>query len=121
MSKILVMIFGLSMGTVVTNAAEGDTQPKPNPNPPRAIRKLPEQFQKYDKNGNGKLDKEELADIQKDRQAEALKKYDKNGDGTLDDTEKMAKTADRRKELEELSKKRQAEVDKMEKEREQKK
>lgn len=109
------------MGAVVANAAEGDTQPKPNPNPPSAVRKLPEQFQKYDKNGNGRLDKEETAEIQKDRQAEALKKYDKNGDGTLDDAEKKAMIEDRRKERDELIKKRQAEVDKREKEREQKK
>jgi len=119
MEKLLVMILGMSIGIVATNAAEGDPKPKPN-TPPAVVRKLPESLQKYDTNGNGKLDKEEVAVLQKERQEEALKKYDKDGNGQLDDAEKKVLSEDRRKERDEMIKKRQAEVDKMEKEREKK-
>lgn len=119
MKKLLAMILGLSLTAMMASAAEGD--PKPNPAPPTARPKLPEWAQKYDKNGDGKIDKEESVTLRKERDAEMLKKYDKDGDGKLDDTERKAMTEDRRKEREEMIKKRQAEVDKQEKQREEKK
>ena len=43
-----------------------------------------------------------------DRQAEMLKKYDKNGDGKIDETERQTMMEERKKERDEMIKKRQA-------------
>ena len=43
---------------------------------------------KFDTNNDGKLDKDEIAAIEKD--ADLMKQYDKNSDGKIDDTEKAA-------------------------------
>ena len=99
------MILGLSLNTLLTQAADEDTKPTPTP-------ALPESVKKYDKNGDGKIDKEEQAAMQKARQAEYLKKYDKNGDGKIDEAERQAIIEERKKEREEVIKKRQAELGK---------
>ena len=52
---------------------------------------------KYDKNGDGKIDKEERAAIRKDMQARRqafINKYDKDGDGRLNPEEAKAATQD---------------------------
>ena len=71
-----------------------------------------ELYKKYDVNGNGKLDPEEIASIKKDREAETLKKYDKNGNGKLDDDEKAAQLEDQKKRREEMIARRKAELEK---------
>ena len=100
-----MMILGLSLNTLLAQAADEDTKPKPPP-------ALPDSVKKYDKNGDGKIDKEEQAAMQKDRQAEFLKKYDKNGDGKIDEAERQAIQEERKKERAEIIKKRQAELGK---------
>jgi len=90
MKTLLTIILGLSLGGLLAQAADGEAKPKPAP-------ALPDWVKKYDKNGDGKLDQEERAALQKDRQAEMLKKYDKNGDGKLDKEERAALNADKKK------------------------
>ena len=107
MKTLLTIILGLGLGSLLTHAAEGEAKPKPAP-------ALPDSVKKYDKNGDGKLDQEERAALQKDRQAEMLKKYDKDGDGKLDEAERKAMAEDRRKERDEAIAKRQAEQKKPE-------
>jgi len=63
----------------------------------KADRPRSKTLEKYDKNGNGKLDDDELEQLKKDRQAELLKKYDKNGDGKLDKSERDAAVAEGKK------------------------
>jgi Ca2+-binding EF-hand superfamily protein len=107
MKKTLMTILGLSLGGLLAQAADGEAKPKPAP-------ALPELLKKYDKNGDGKLDQEERAALQKDRQAEMMKKYDKNGDGKIDEEERKAMLEDRRKQRDEALAKRQAEQKKLE-------
>lgn len=125
MKTPLVLSLVLTLGTGLVVAAEGDKKPAPpavpaapaapaapgapTP-PPAAAPKLPEALQKYDKNGDGKLDETERRDFQKERQSEMMKKYDKNGDGKLDETERQALIEDRKKERDEMIKKRQGEI-----------
>lgn len=66
-------------------------------------------LKKYDKNGNGKLDQEEIVAMQKDRQDELLKKYDKNGNGKMDEDEREAYRADMKKQRDEMMNKQKAE------------
>jgi len=105
--KTLLTILGLSLGGLLAQAADGETKPPPAPG-------LAELLKKYDKNGDGKLDQEERAALQKDRQAEMIKKYDKNGDGKIDEEERKAMLEDRRKQRDEFLSKRQAELKKVE-------
>jgi hypothetical protein len=114
MKTLLTTILGLSLGGLLAQAADGEAKPKPPP-------ALPDWVKKYDKNGDGKLDQEERAALQKDRQAEMLKKYDKNGDGKLDEAERKAMAEERRKERDEAIAKRQAEQKKPEEKKEEKK
>ncbi len=114
MKPLLTIILGLGLSGLLAQAAEGEAKPKPAPT-------LPDWVKKYDKNGDGKLDQEERAALQKDRQDEMLKKYDKNGDGKLDDSERQAMMAERRKERDEAIAKRQAEQKKQEEKKEEKK
>jgi hypothetical protein len=61
--------------------------------------KGPDVFARYDTNGNGKLDPDEIEAIKKAFDTDPdLKKYDTNGDGKLDDNEIAAiKPADHKK------------------------
>ena len=52
-------------------------------------------LRKYDANGDGQLDANERAAMQRDRAAR-LKQYDANGDGKLDPTERAKMRADRK-------------------------
>lgn len=72
----------------------------------------PEVLKKYDKNGNGRLDQDELVVMKKDRETELLKKYDKNSNGKLDEDERAAYRADMKKQQEEMLDKRQVELGK---------
>jgi len=107
MKTVLTIILGLGLGSLLAQGAEGEPKPKPAP-------VLPDWVKKYDKNGDGKLDQEERAALQKDRQDEMLKKYDKNADGKLDEAERKAMAEERRKERDEAIAKRQAEQKKPE-------
>ena len=119
MKKMLAMTLALSLGGLIAGAAEGENKPKPvipAPGaPPAGVSRIPEAYKKYDKNGDGKLDEEERKPLQMERQALAkqrqedlLKKYDKNTDGQLDEAEKKVMLEDRKKERDEMLKKRQA-------------
>lgn len=71
----------------------------------RGERKLPpEILEKFDKNGDGKLDEEErkaareaMAEMRANREKEMLAKYDKNGDGKLDGEERKIMRENMRK------------------------
>jgi len=80
---LLGLIFGLS--ATFTQADDGDK--KPQQNPAKNVSR-DDIIKKYDKNGDGKLDKDEREAARKERQAERLKKYDKNGNGKLDEDER---------------------------------
>lgn len=49
-----------------------------------------EMLKKYDKDGDGKLSEAELKTARDERQAEMLKKFDKDGDGKISDEERQA-------------------------------
>jgi len=115
MKMTLTTLLGLALSSLLAQAAEGDPKPKPAPVA------LPDWVKKYDKNGDGKLDPEERAALQKDHQAEMLKKYDKNGDGKLDEAERKAFAEERRKDRDEAIAKRQAELKKQEEKKDEKK
>src|SRR5262245_36648926 len=90
-TTILALSLSLSLSGFLAAAADGDPKPA---EPTARIDPL----KKYDKNGDGKLDPEEKAAIQKDREAmrkeymaQLLKKYDKNGNGKLDEDEQQAR------------------------------
>ena len=92
MKKILLIALTLSITGVLTFAADGDKKETPKRENPRA-----KMLEKYDKNGDGKLDAGEREAWRKDREAEVTKKYDKNGDGKLDPSEREAAREERRK------------------------
>jgi hypothetical protein len=111
---LLIIALSLSWGTFLARAADADAKTT-NASPTRV-----DPLKKYDKNGDGKLDDKEKAELQKDREAarkeymaQLLKKYDKNGNGKLDEDELAARREDLRKE-------REAELAKRENERKQK-
>lgn len=110
MKTVLTIVLGLGLGGLFAQAAEGEPKPKLAP-------ALPDWVKKYDKNGDGKLDPDERAALQKDRQEEMLKKYDKNGDGKVDEAERKAMAEERRKERDEAIAKRQAEQQKKQEEK----
>lgn len=73
---------------------EGKRKGKGGPRP------LPKEVvEKFDKDGDGKLNKEERKSAMEARKAEALTKYDKDGDGKLSEDERKAATADRKAEF----------------------
>ena len=94
-----------------TPAAPG--LPPPAQANPALAQRREEMMKKYDKNGDGKLDQEELAAMRKDRESDLLKKYDKNGNGKLDDDEREVYRADMKKQREELLNKRNADREKV--------
>lgn len=111
MKTSLVLTLALSLTAFVAGAADGEKKPTQTP-PPAGGAKLPEALKKYDKNGDGKLDEEERKAFQKERQADLMKKYDTNNDGKLDEKERQALIEDRKKEREEMIKKRQVDIGK---------
>ena len=66
--------------------------------PPRGgARQIPKEIlEKFDKNGDGKLDEDERKEAQRARRAEFLKKYDKDGDGELSEEERKEAMKGRR-------------------------
>jgi Ca2+-binding EF-hand superfamily protein len=96
MKKILLIALSLSLTGVLAFAADGEKKGTPKRENPRD-----KMLEKYDKNGDGKLDASEREAWRKDREAEVIKKYDKNGDGKLDQSEREAARAERRKTEEE--------------------
>ena len=74
-------------GTVIAESAEGERPPFFQPD----YRKL---YKEYDKDGDGKMSREEYRDLAAAVQAEKkrweLEHYDTNGDGTVDDGERKA-------------------------------
>jgi hypothetical protein len=96
MKKILLIALTLSITGVLAFAADGEKKETPKRENPRA-----KMLEKYDKNGDGKLDAGEREAWRKDREAEVTKKYDKNGDGKLDQSEREAAREERRKIAEE--------------------
>jgi hypothetical protein len=74
---------------------------------PRPPHKLPpEIIEKFDKDGDGKLNEEEHAaakaargEMEADRKKEMLAKFDKDGDGTLNEEEKMAAREEMKKKM----------------------
>ncbi len=118
MKKMLLITLGLSLSGLLARAADGETKPAAPGSREEIIR---ETIKKYDKNGDGKLDQEERAAMQKDRQAEAIKKYDKNGDGKLDESELQARREDMRKQRDEAIARRQGEQKPKEEKKEDKK
>lgn len=91
MKKTLVIALSLGLTGVFAFAADGEKKAEKRENPRAKM------IEKYDKNGDGKLDQSEREAWRKDREAETTKKYDKNGDGKLDQSEREAARAERRK------------------------
>src|SRR5215212_55783 len=93
MKKSLVIALTLCVASLVAFAADGEKKDKKADKPRAKV------LEKYDKNGNGKLDDDEREAMRKERRSEngaaALKKLDKNGDGKLDAGEREAAKADR--------------------------
>ena len=136
MKTILTLTLSLSLfsplGAIVTRAADqAPAKPAVPPVPPvpavppaapsnpisaerraEMMQKQAEMLKNYDKNGNGKLEQEEIVLMQKDRQDELLKKYDKNANGKMDDDEREAYRGDMRKQREEMLNKRRGELGK---------
>ena len=90
---ILAVALGLALlaGTraVRADGEKGGARRRPGP-PPGLRAKL---LEKFDKDGDGKLNKEEREALRaemKERHAKALKEFDKDGDGKLDKEERKA-------------------------------
>ena len=107
----------------VEDVAEVFAQALQVPAPPASptAPNLPEQYKKYDKNGNGRLDQDEIDALRKERQADVLKKYDKNSNGKLDEDEMNAYREDQKKRTEETRAKRKAELEKQQQGKDEKK
>ena len=74
------------------------------PRPPHKL--LPEIIEKFDKDGDGKLNEEEHAavkaargEMEADRKKEMIAKFDKDGDGTLNEEEKTAAREEMKKKM----------------------
>jgi hypothetical protein len=83
MKRVLVVALGLALAGLVLHAAEdkkGQAEPKKAP-------PLAKGLEKYDKNGDGKLDTAERETMRESRRKEFMAKWDKNGDGKLDEQE----------------------------------
>lgn len=90
-----VGLLGLAFGLIASSAlrAEGTEKKADKPIPPGVLKK-------FDKDGDGKLNDEEMAAWKSARESEKkamLEKYDTNKDGKLDDAEKAAMKADKDK------------------------
>ena len=111
---ILTIVLGLTVnGLATAYAADADPKLVKPANPPA---NAADPLKKYDKNGDGKLDDKEKAELHKDLEAQRkqamadlLKKYDKNGNGKWDEDERLARQEDLRKEREAQLAKRQSE------------
>ena len=94
MSRVLAIALGLGLSGFSLQAADN---PKPESDPKGQAIPARKGWEKYDKNGDGKLDesereamKEVLAKDREARRKEFIAKYDKNKDGKLDEDELKA-------------------------------
>ncbi len=127
--KAAFLTLGLLSATLITGSATAQTEMPPKDDKPAATGqgamnqpKRQELLKKYDKNGDGKLDDDELADaraemrkegsgtaVRAERQKKLLKEFDKNGDGKLDDAER-AQAEKKIQQFREDAEKRRAEI-----------
>ena len=87
MKRILpsLLVAAVLCGISTLNASAADKTEKKKA---RADAALNAALKKFDKNNDGKLDADELAELTKD--SEQLKRFDKNANGKIDDDEKAA-------------------------------
>lgn len=93
LTSAIVALATCALATAEPPKGEG----KKRPEGPRQVPK--EILEKFDKDGDGKLSKEERQAAMEARKAEMLKKYDKDGDGKLSKEEREAIAADRKAEF----------------------
>lgn len=93
MKRVLAIAFGIVLPSLVLQAAED----KPAPEGPKKISTLTKGLEKYDKNGDGKLDNGEREAMRTARKKEFMDKWDKNQDGKLDEAELKAFREDQQK------------------------
>ncbi len=87
--KIIEMMIGTALFATCTLAqAEEQTKRPPHKLPPELLAK-------FDKDGDGKLSKEERVALKQERKAKILAKFDQDGDGTLSDAERAIMTEKR--------------------------
>ncbi len=80
---------GILVGTCTFAVAQDE--PKRPERPERPAREIPaEVLEKFDKDGDGKISREEHKAMGEERQKEMLSKFDKDGDGKLSDEERTA-------------------------------
>ncbi|MCU0796274.1 MAG: EF-hand domain-containing protein [Akkermansiaceae bacterium] len=114
-TRIITALALLAGSSICASAQDGD-RPK---GPPHGGRQLPpEVIEKFDADGDGKLNQEErkaamqaLRERMEKRREEMLAKYDKDGDGKLNEEERATMQADMKAKHEELLKKYDADGD----------
>lgn len=74
------------VASILSLAGTGFAEEAPTPKQPRQV--PPEIAAKFDKDGDGKLNKEEKQTMRKEMNKKALEHFDHNRDGTLDEDEK---------------------------------
>ena len=94
MKKTTLLALGALIASSLLASAQDDKPKRPGP-PGGGLPLTPELIAKFDKDGDGKLSKEE----RQAARAEHLAKYDKDGDGNLSDEEKAVAKADHEKAL----------------------
>ena len=108
MKRVFAIALGLGLGGFYLQAADN---PKPQGDTKGQTIPIRKGWEKYDKNGDGKLDeserdamKETLAKDREARRKEFIAKYDKNKDGKLDGDELKAYREEQRQRLLERAK-----------------
>ena len=101
MKTIELITCGVFFATcTLVSAKEKPTRP---PGPPREV--PAEVLAKFDKDGDGKLSKEEREAMREERKAKMLEKFDADGDGKLSDAERETMREAMKAKREELLKK----------------
>lgn len=95
----------ITCGALFATCTLVSAEDKPNkpPGPPREV--PAEVLEKFDKDGDGKLSKEEREAMREERKAKMLEKFDKDGDGKLSDSERETMREAMKAKREELLKK----------------
>jgi Ca2+-binding EF-hand superfamily protein len=101
MKRVLAMALGLGLMGVVLQAAEAKN---PQGTSKGQASTLSRGLEKYDKNGDGKLDTAEREAMREARRKEFIAKYDKNGDGKVDEEEMKPYLEEQRKAILERAK-----------------
>ncbi|MEN8756293.1 MAG: EF-hand domain-containing protein [Akkermansiaceae bacterium] len=96
--KIQITTIAVALATSLISYAEPpEGKGKGGPEGKKGPRPLPQEIvEKFDTDGDGKLNKEERKAAFEARKAEMLQKYDKDGDGKLSEDERKAAAADRK-------------------------